>query len=80
MTQPSMTLETSHETPGTVAAAVSPDNTDEMTTTVRDDVVRTTIDRATVSGLRATATDYIANVQVADAVAAHAETHHDTHQ
>lgn len=75
-----MTLRTTHERAEIVAAAITPDNTDEMETTVQEGVIRTTIERPTTGGLRATATDYIANLQVADAVASHANQSQQTHQ
>lgn len=75
-----MTLRTTHEHAETVAAAISPDNTEEMETTVQEGAIHTTIERPTTGGLRATATDYIANLQVADAVASHASQSQQTHQ
>jgi hypothetical protein len=79
MTDRSVTIRTRHDRPATVAAAVVPDNTAEMSTRVEDGRVYTTIERPTTSGLRATATDYIANVQVASDVAAHADRTTQTH-
>lgn len=72
MTDVSATLRTTHDRPRTVASAVTPDNTAEMDTLVRDGIVVTKIKRPTTGGLRATATDYIANVHVAATVADHA--------
>lgn len=69
------TLRTRHEAPETVARAVSPDNTAEMTTTVADGHVETTVVRDGTGGLRATATDYLANLRVATTVRAHARQH-----
>lgn len=69
------TLRTHHESPGTVARALRPDNTAEMTTTVTDGHVETTIVRDGTGGLRATATDYLANLRVAATVRAHARHH-----
>lgn len=80
MTNRTMTLRTTHENAATVAGAISPDNTAEMETTVRDGVIHTTIERSTTGGLRATATDYIANLEVAEAVASHANHIQQTHQ
>ncbi|MFB6103878.1 MAG: KEOPS complex subunit Pcc1 [Halobacteriaceae archaeon] len=62
---PVATIETPVAASSLVAAAVSPDNTTEMQTDVEDGVVVTTIDREDTGGLRATATDYIANIDVA---------------
>jgi len=62
----------------TVAAALSPDNTDEMTTTVVDGGVETTIRREGATGLGSTADDYLVNLDVAVRVAQHANRHQDT--
>jgi hypothetical protein len=72
MTDVTATFRTTHDQPETVASAVRPDNTAEMDTAVRDGVVETEIERPTTGGLRATATDYIANIDVAATVANHA--------
>jgi len=66
------TIRTRHAHPGTVAAAVVPDNTSEMTTGVEDGAVVTEIERETTSGLRSTVDDYVVNVAVAEAVAGRA--------
>ena len=58
-------LRTGHDRPDVVAAAVRPDNTDEMSTTVEDGAVVTTIERDSTGGLRTTADDYLANLTVA---------------
>lgn len=60
------TVRTEHARPELVAAAIAPDNTDEMTTTVEGGTVVTTIERPTTGGLRTTADDYVTNVTVAD--------------
>jgi len=49
-----------------VAAALAPDNTDEMTTTTDGRQVTTTIERETTGGLQATVDDYVVNVRIAD--------------
>jgi len=49
-----------------VAAALRPDNTDEMTTTVEGEQVRTGIQRETTGGLHSTVDDYVVNCTVAD--------------
>lgn len=64
------TLRTRHDDPETVAGAVRPDNTDEMTTAVRDGRVVTTVERETTAGLRSTVDDYVVNLRVADRAAA----------
>jgi hypothetical protein len=65
------TLRTDHGTPthaNWVAAAVEPDNTDSMTTSVEESAVETTIVRETTGGLQTTVDDYIVNLSVATAV------------
>ncbi|MFO7832894.1 MAG: KEOPS complex subunit Pcc1 [Halohasta sp.] len=65
------TLRTDHATPTRaewVAAAVAPDNTDSMATTVEGAVVRTEITRETTGGLQTTVDDYVVNLGVAQAV------------
>ena len=67
---PVATLRTRHDRPEAVAAAVRPDNTDEMTTRVAVDgdgrsVVETTIRREAAGGLRTTVDDYVSNLTVA---------------
>lgn len=48
-----------------IAAALEPDNTEEMTTTVRDGTIATEIERETTGGLRTTVDDYVTNLTVA---------------
>lgn len=79
MTESHATLRTHHDRSAVVAAAVSPDNTTEMRTRVEEDRVITEIERNSTGGLRASATDYIANVRVADEIATMMN-HHQTHQ
>jgi len=62
------TVTTDHgdaETARRVAAAVRPDNTAEMETTVDGATVRTTIARDATGGLQSTVDDYVVNLQVA---------------
>lgn len=59
---------TEHDAPEVVAAALRPDNTDEMSTRVVEGAVVTTIQRETTGGLRTTADDYVCNLQVADRI------------
>ena len=68
--------------PETVAAALVPDNTPEMDTTVDGCVVETTLERETVGGLRATLDDYAVNLSVAERIATAAQdgTNDDTNQ
>ena len=61
-------LRTEHDRPDVVAAAVRPDNTDEMSTTVEDGAVVTTIERDSTGGLRTTVDDYVTNLTVAQRV------------
>lgn len=58
-----------------VAAALAPDNTPEMETTVAGDAIETTIERETTGGLRTTVDDYVVNLSVAERVAQTAEQH-----
>ncbi len=58
-------LHTRVSAPDAVAAAIRPDNTDQITTTTTDDAVVTTITRDTTSGLQATIDDYLVNLTVA---------------
>jgi len=60
------TVRTTHDRPGLVAAAVAPDNTDEMSTRVEDGQVVTTIERDSTGSLHSTVDDYVTNVAVAD--------------
>lgn len=49
----------------TIAQAIAPDNTDQMSTTVVNDAVETTIRRSDAAGLRSTVDDYLVNLDVA---------------
>lgn len=62
------TIRTVHERPAVLAAAIAPDNTDEMSTWVDDDTLVTTIDRDSTGGLRTTVDDYVANLIVAERI------------
>ncbi|MFB6097133.1 MAG: KEOPS complex subunit Pcc1 [Haloferacaceae archaeon] len=67
-------IETAHADAATaevVAAALRPDNTDSMTTTVDGDVVRTVVERDTTGGLGSSVDDYVVNVTVAETVIRH---------
>ena len=68
-------LETEHEDARLVADAVTPDNTDSMTTTVEGDSIVTVIERETTGGLQATVDDYVVNLTVAETVADNATRH-----
>jgi len=61
-------IRTTHDDPEIVAAALAPDNTDEMETRVDGSTVVTTIERETTGGLTRTADDYISNLTVAQRI------------
>jgi len=69
------TVRTTHDAPAVVAAALRPDNTDEMTTRVDGDRVVTTVERPTTGGLQSTVDDYVVNVSVAERTAQCANRH-----
>jgi hypothetical protein len=60
-----LVVRTTHDDPETIAAAIQPDNTDDMHTSVDRTTIETAIDRETTSGLQATADDYVVNIHVA---------------
>lgn len=64
---------TSHGDAELVAGAVVPDNTPEIRTRVEDEEVVTVIERRDVGSLRATADDYLRNLDVAVGVLAAVE-------
>ncbi len=69
----SVRIRTVHDRPELIAAALVPDNTDEMSTRVEraegdGGAVVTTIERETTGGLRTTADDYVANLTVAQRI------------
>ncbi|WP_114577833.1 KEOPS complex subunit Pcc1 [Saliphagus sp. LR7] len=59
------TIRTAHEDGETIAAAIAPDNTAEMETTVEGRGIRTRIARDSTAGLRSTTDDYVVNLAVA---------------
>ncbi|WP_224447157.1 KEOPS complex subunit Pcc1 [Haloprofundus salilacus] len=61
-------VETTHEEAALVAAALAPDDTDSMTTTVDSNRIVTDIERETTGGLQATVDDYVVNLTVAETV------------
>jgi hypothetical protein len=69
------TIESEVDAPATVAAAIAPDDTDEIHTRVEDGRVVTTIERETTGGLTATIDDYVVALDVAGRTAAHAARH-----
>lgn len=66
---PHLTVRTEHADPERIASAIRPDNTEEMTTSVDDGRVVTSIERPDVGSLRATADDYLRSLAAADAAA-----------
>jgi hypothetical protein len=74
------TVRTAHDAPAVVAAALRPDNTDEMATEVDGDRVVTTVERPTTGGLQSTVDDYVVNLTVAERVAQCANRHTPTQQ
>jgi hypothetical protein len=75
------TIRTTHadaETAARIAAALRPDNTDELTTATDGATVETTIERPTTGGLAATADDYVVNLSVAAELAT--DDHTDTYE
>ncbi len=65
-------IETDHSRPAVLATALAADNTADVTTTVDNGQLVTTISRATTSSLEATVDDYIRNLGVAIDVVTHA--------
>lgn len=59
-------IRTGHTRPVMIAAAVSADNTNEMTTKTGDGVVETSIERETTGGLHTSVDDYLVNLRVAE--------------
>ncbi|GAB3681168.1 hypothetical protein GCM10028857_04980 [Salinarchaeum chitinilyticum] len=62
------------DAPETVAAAIGPDDTDEIDTRVEDGRVVTTIERETTGGLEATIDDYVVALDVATTTVEHVAT------
>ena len=71
---------TTHESADVVAASLAPDNTESMTTTVRESVVETTVERDRTGGLQSSVDDYVVNCIVADAVCEAARDTHTNHE
>jgi len=69
------TIRSTVDSPETIAAAIEPDNTAEMETTVDDEAIVTTIEREHTGGLRSTVDDYVVNLTVALEVAKTANRH-----
>lgn len=76
MTRASIRTPADH--PSEVAAALRPDNTDEMDTRIEDGTVVTTIERGDADGLRSTIDDYVVNLDVAIRVADIADQRYET--
>lgn len=71
------TVRTTHADAALVAAALVPDNTTEMRTTVDGDRVETVVERETTGGLRTTTDDYVTNLQVAEQLTTTEDTNHE---
>jgi hypothetical protein len=61
-----------------IAAAIVPDNTPEIDTSVEDGAIVTHIERKTTGGLRTTIDDYVVNLSVATQVVQTANQHTNT--
>ncbi|WP_460918524.1 KEOPS complex subunit Pcc1 [Salinarchaeum chitinilyticum] len=68
------TITSEVDAPETVAAAIGPDDTDEIDTRVEDGRVVTTIERETTGGLEATIDDYVVALDVATTTVEHVAT------
>nr|WP_049894522.1 KEOPS complex subunit Pcc1 [Salinarchaeum sp. Harcht-Bsk1] len=66
------TITSEVDSPATVAAAIAPDDTEEIDTRVEDGLVVSTIERETTGGLEATIDDYVVALDVATTTAGHA--------
>ncbi|GAA0257267.1 KEOPS complex subunit Pcc1 [Halobaculum roseum] len=67
------TVETTHadaDAAATIAAAISPDNTDDIRTEADGATVATRVSRGTTGGFLASVDDYLVNLDVADDVVA----------
>lgn len=58
-------VQTTHDDPALVAAALAPDDTAEMETTIDGSTLTMTVERPTTGGLRSTTDDYVCNLAVA---------------
>lgn len=74
------TVRTRHANPALVAAALAPDNTDEMTTAVDGETVVTRIERDATGSLATTVDDYLTNLQVAARIIDEHHTHDTNHE
>ncbi len=68
-------LRTTHADAETVAAALRPDDTAAMETTVEGDTLVVTVSRETTGGLQSTVDDTVVNLTVADAIVDSTRTH-----
>lgn len=60
------TIRTTHPAPVVVAEALRPDNTDDISTTVVEDRIETTITRDAPGSVQATIDDYLVNLILAE--------------
>ncbi|EFW91663.1 hypothetical protein ZOD2009_12452 [Haladaptatus paucihalophilus DX253] len=72
------TIRTELEDAERIAAAVVPDNTPEIDTSVEDGTIVTHIERETTGGLQTTIDDYVVNLSVATQVVQTANQHTNT--
>ena len=68
-------LRTTHADAATVAAALRPDNTESMETSVEGDTLVTAVSRDATGGLQSTVDDTVVNLTVADAIVDTTRTH-----
>ena len=68
------TIRTKHGSPEIIVASLTPDNTDDMTTAVVDEIVETQITRDSTGGLHTTMDDYLVNIHVATTMSEEAQT------
>lgn len=59
------TVETTHAGASILAAALSPDHTEDIETTVEEQTIRTAVTRSSTGSLQATVDDYLVNLIVA---------------
>lgn len=68
-------IESAVDSPAIVAAALAPDNTDDLETRVESGAVVTTIERDRTASLEATVDDYVRSLDVAVEVVQRANQH-----
>lgn len=73
-----ITIATEHDDPEVIAAAISPDNTDEVETAIENGRVVTHIERERLGSLRATVDDYFRALHAASETAQLVTPDHET--